>query len=102
MSSNTKRVKPIIDRQADEAQVIGEKVETINEAPSIAPPGFYLMIVFDFVRGDGSKGTDRAFLHGVPDIRVRAQLEGIEKMIVDQSQGQIIRALITNWKSLEG
>ena len=83
-----------------------EPVAQAAEAPQpqpapVAPrPGFVTAVWYDYVANDGSKGTARLFIEGVPTLRERAQLENIERHIVTTNE-RILSALITSWKSLE-
>jgi hypothetical protein len=72
-------------------------------APQPAPqprPGFVTAVWYDYVANDGSKGTARLFVEGIPTLRERAQLENIERHIVATNE-RILSALITSWASLE-
>jgi len=60
-----------------------------------------VMVVFDYIRNDATRGTDRVFLRRLRDIRTVADIEEIEKRIIEQSQGALARVTITNWKALE-
>src|SRR3954471_21389690 len=71
--------------------------------PSVAPqvPSPKVMVVYNFVRNDGTGGTSRLFLQGLYDIRSQAEIEQVEKLVIEQSKGQFVGVIITGWKALE-
>ena len=60
-----------------------------------------VMVVFDYIRNDATKGTDRIFLNRARDILTTQDVLNVEKQLVDQSNGTLARVLITNWKPLQ-
>lgn len=59
-----------------------------------------VLVVFDFLRGDGHRGTTRVFLNGVADLRTQSDVEKVEHLLMEQ--GAFSHVTIINWKSLEG
>lgn len=71
------------------------------EPPALPQPAIRkVMVVFDFMRQDGFKGTQRIFVNGVADLRTQADVEHVERMIAEN--GAFVSVIITNWKPLEG
>ena len=105
---------PEIAANVEDAVLVGETEGVnvaedvkVNGAPEASPtempmPQFILAAYFSFVRADGSTGSDRVYIQGVPALRYRAQIEHFEKAILEQSQGQFIKVMITSWMTLEG
>jgi hypothetical protein len=92
--------------------------DEVNQAPAEAPApvklftpeevqqiidnnGPKVMVVFDYIRQDATKGTERAFLNRMRDILTVQDIFEIEKGLVEQSKGTLVRVLITNWKALQ-
>lgn len=72
-----------------------------GEPPALPQPAIRkVMVVFDFMRQDGFKGTQRVFINGVADLRTQADVEQVERMIAEN--GAFVSVTITNWKPLEG
>jgi len=75
------------------------------ETPAVAAtptgPSFKLMVVYEFVRKDGTRGRTRAFVTGVPDLRTEAHVLGIEGLIRQQFP-DYLACEIHDWKRLEG
>lgn len=72
-----------------------------GEPPAPPQPAIRkVMVVYDFMRQDGFKGTYRVFINGVADLRTQADVEHIERMIAEN--GAFVSVVITNWKPLEG
>lgn len=61
-----------------------------------------LMVIFNYVTKDGQTGTDRVYLEGANDIIFRTQIELYENAILQRSEGQLIKVMITDWKRLDG
>jgi hypothetical protein len=87
---------------ANEETAAAAQQPQVNDASAALQALPCVAVWFDYVRADATRGTDRVYIQGVYDIRFRVQLEEYERMIVEQSNGQILKAMITNWKSLEG
>ena len=60
-----------------------------------------VMVVFDYIRTDATKGTERAFINRLRDILTVQDVLQIEQQLVEQSQGTLARVMITNWKQLQ-
>lgn len=60
------------------------------------------VIWFDYLRPDATRGSDRTFLMGVPDLRTAAEIEKAEQAILEQAAGAYVKVIITNWRGLLG
>ena len=88
----------------DSGRIVEESAQAEQTPPPIAgqPLIRKLLIYYDFVRKDGSKGSSRFVIDWAADLRLLADILTIESNIVTSSNGEVISAFVTNWKSLEG
>jgi len=78
-------------------------VAQAEAAPALPPPPVRkVLIYYDLVRKDGSQGKNRFAIDYAADVRLLSDILAIERNIVAASNGELISAFITNWKSLEG
>ena len=95
--------QPAAVEEVEQFKTTDQAPKQAEQAPQPAPqprPGFVTAVWYEYVANDGSKGTARLFVEGIPTLRERAQLENIERHIVATNE-RILSALITHWKSLE-
>lgn len=101
MTSKTVRKRP------DEASAVKKNESPVPQttAPTSAPAMRKCMVIFSFVRQDGTTGTQRVFLNGVPDLRTERDIQAAEKMILEASQSSSVPyavVMIRDWRALEG
>jgi hypothetical protein len=60
-----------------------------------------VMVNYNFVRTDGTSGSNRLFLQGLYDIRSQSEIEQIEKLVMQNGGNQLASVMVTGWYPLE-
>lgn len=110
MAKKPAAVKELPPELAKIPETYQEGVGILEEsAPNQPPPVADQIIVspkvvvwFNFVRTDGTAGSNRLFLSGLYNLRTQNEIEQVEKLIMERdTSNQLASVMITGWKPLE-